>query len=552
MSSKIFQFWRTAVTIVTPLLLCPLIFYVKTSEAKCAFLIMTMAVFWVTECVPLPVTALLPIILLPFLGIMTTDDVCITYFKESNMMFIGSLITAIAVEKCLLHQRIALKALIHIGTSPRLLMLGLMLPTMFLSMWISNTATTSMMVPIVEAIISELNSEISKEGDMKEADQQKNIQKVREMLFLSVAYAASCGGVGTLTGTGPNLVLKGMIGTLFGSQTPVNFASWMAFALPTVIVNLFLCWAWLQLYFIGPPWKKSSVNVGSKKAIKKLLNTKYTELGPMTFQQFAVLVHFIILVALWFFREPRFMPGWGDFFTEEEERDCGKVVENQMVDDASSAMLIVFLMFIFPATLSFWPFTSLQDSKISPALLDWQYVQKRFPWGVSILFGGGFALAEAAEKSGLSTYIGGQLSGLESLPQWAMVVVICITIAALTEVTSNVATANILLPVLAEVARATEINPLYLMVPATVTCSYAFMLPVATPPNAIAHEASGMSSTQMMKVGFMLNILCIITSMVAINTYGVVLFNLDQFPDWANKTIGCADLEHNTTLLHPL
>ena len=186
-------------------------------------------------------------------------------------------------------------------------MLGLMLPTMFLSMWISNTATTSMMVPIVEAIVMELDMEITKEGSMNQERQARNKQRVREMLFLSVAYSASCGGVGTLTGTGPNLVLKGMIGTLFGSQTPINFASWMAFALPTVIVNLLLCWLWLQIYFIGVPWSKSMVNVGSQAAIKKLLEKKYAELGPITFQQVAVLVHFTILVALWFFREPRSM-----------------------------------------------------------------------------------------------------------------------------------------------------------------------------------------------------------------------------------------------------
>ena len=186
-------------------------------------------------------------------------------------------------------------------------MLGFMITTMFLSMWISNTATTSMMVPIVEAIVMELDMEITKEGSMNLEKQQRNKQRVREMLFLSVAYSASCGGVGTLTGTGPNLVLKGMIGTLFGSQTPINFASWMAFALPTVIVNLLLCWLWLQAYFIGVPWSKSMVNVGSQETIKTLLVKKYAELGPITFKQVAVLVHFSILVALWFFREPRFI-----------------------------------------------------------------------------------------------------------------------------------------------------------------------------------------------------------------------------------------------------
>ena len=218
----------------------------------------------------------------------------------------GSLITAISVEKCLLHQRIALKALTTIGTSPRLLMLGLMLPTAFLSMWISNTATTSMMVPIVEAIVIELDTELSKESHgMAESVRAGNRQRVREMLFLSVAYAASCGGTGTLTGTGPNLVLKGMVGSLFGGATPLNFASWMGFAVPTMLINLFLCWAWLQVYFIGLPWKKSLINVGSKSAIKKLLDKKYSELGPMTFQQVSVMTFFSILVALWFFREPR-------------------------------------------------------------------------------------------------------------------------------------------------------------------------------------------------------------------------------------------------------
>ena len=423
-------------------------------------------------------------------------------------------------------------------------MLGLMLPTMFLSMWISNTATTSMMVPIVSSIVTELDQEVRKslredgETEKQGEEQEKNTQKIRVMLFLAVAYAASCGGVGTLTGTGPNLVLKGMISTTFGSGTPINFASWMAFALPTVLINLLLCWLWLQVYFIGFPWQKSAVNVGSSKVIKTMLREKYAELGGMTFQQVAVLVHFTVLVGLWFFREPRFMPGWGDYFVQTEV-ECGVVKHSQMVDDASSAMFIVFLLFIFPSELSFWPFTSWSSSQPAPALLDWTFVQSRFPWGVSILFGGGFALAAAAGESGLSDYVGHQLAGLQSLPQWAMVVVICITVAALTEVTSNVATANILLPVLAAVARDTGVNPLYLMIPATVTCSYAFMLPVATPPNAIAHEASGMTTTQMMRVGFLMNIVCVIVNMVAINTYGVAMFDLNNFPDWANNTGNC-------------
>lgn len=538
------SFWRSWIVLLTPVLLSPLIFVIGSMEARMAFLLLLMAVLWVTEATPLPVTALLPVILLPVLGIMSTDDVCLTYLKESNMMFIGSLMVAISVEQCGLHQRIALQALLTIGTSPRLLMLGFMLPTAFLSMWISNTATTSMMVPIVEAVLVELDLQrVARDGDegQRRGLDEVGRRKVRELLYLSVAYAANTGGVGTLTGTGPNLVLKGMVGTLFGSSTPLNFASWMAFALPTVLVNLLICWLWLQLYFLGLPGKRNALAFGDKDAIRGVLQKKKEELGPVTFHQMAVLTLFIILVFLWFFREPRFMPGWGELFVEEVVDNCGQPSHVQLLDDASSSMFIVFLLFIFPSQLTFWPFTSWEDARPSKALLDWPYVQKRFPWGVAILFGGGFALAEASKRSGLSVWVGQELGVLGGLPDWAMVVIVCILVAGLTEITSNVATANILLPVLAEVARATSTNPLYLMIPATVTCSYAFMLPVATPPNAIAHEASGMETSTMMAVGLALNIFCICVNMVAINTYAIPMFGLDTFPEWANtsSTISC-------------
>jgi len=519
--------WRGILPFLAPLLLLPLV--TISGEGKCAFLILLMAVFWVTECIPLPVTALLPIVLLPLLGIMTTEEVCVTYFKESNMMFIGSLMVAISVEMCGLHRRIALKALLRIGTSPRLLVLGFMLPTAFLSMWISNTATTSMMVPIVEGVLLELEQQMEREGEAN----TKIKSKVRVMLYLAVAYSANMGGVSTLTGTGPNLVFKGMVSTLFGTSTPINFASWMGFALPTVMVNLLILWCWLQIYFIGfPGLKKSSFSIGDQDGIRKMLLKKYEDLGKVTFRQKAVLCLFSILVLLWFFREPRFITGWGDFWIEETD---GKV--HQIVDDASSAMLIVFLMFIIPSELCFWPFVPISESKFAPSLLSWPELQKRFPWGIALLFGGGFALAKASKVSGLSGWVGCQLGMISSLPSWCVVLVVCVITAAITEITSNVATANILLPVLAEVASATHTNPLFLMVPATVSCSYAFMLPVATPPNAIAHEASGMKTTQMMLVGFVLNITCLMVNMLAVNTYGVKMFGLDEFPSWANNSV---------------
>ena len=212
---------------------------------------------------------------------------------------------------------------------------------------------------------------------------------------------------------------------------------------------------------------------------------------------------------------------------------CLKV---HFVDDASAALLVVFLLFIIPSKLSFWPFKPLSESQISPPLVDWRTIHDRFPWGVMLLFGGGFALADASKASGLSNLIGEQLTVLHVFPTPAIVLIVCLMTGFITEVTSNVATANILLPVLAELAVATRTNPLYLMIPATVTCSYAFMLPVATPPNAIVYSASGMKTSEMVTAGFVLNFLCIGINVVAVNTYGRFMFDLDTFPQWANTT----------------
>ena len=528
-------FWRTFVIILTPLFLMPLLVKIGTPEAKCGFVILLMATYWVTEALPLPVTALLPVVLLPLFKVMTTNDVCIKYLKESNVMFMGSMMVAIAVEHCGLHQRIALKFLLLIGTSPRLLMLGFMLPTMFLSMWISNTATTAMMVPIVNAVMKELNKQ--ENSNPAHRANPENQRRIKVMIYLSIAYAANTGGTGTLTGTGPNLVLKGIVGTLFGNQTPLNFASWMGFAVPTMLVNIFLCWIWLQFLYLGPPWSsKTRLHFTNPESIKRILKQKYEELGPLNFHQIAVLTNFVILVCLWFFREPRFMPGWGGMFLSIEKDNCGIEKQVQVVDDATSSILIVILLFIVPSQLTFWPFVSLGSSKTSPALLDWRTIHDRFPWGVMILFGGGFVLADASKQSGLSNWVGNQLKVLEILPDYAIVLVICLMTGLVTEVTSNVATANILLPVLSELAKSIGTNPLFLMIPATVTCSYAFMLPVATPPNAIVYSASGMKTSEMMFAGAVLNIICIAVNVIAINTYGVYMFNLNEFPAWANST----------------
>ncbi|XP_066951640.1 Na(+)/citrate cotransporter-like isoform X9 [Macrobrachium rosenbergii] len=658
--SHIAPYWRSLVLVVLPLLLLPLPVVSATSAARCGYVILIMAAYWMTEALPLAITALIPVFAFPLLGILSTGECCLVYMKETNMMFLGGLTVAIAVEHCNLHKRIALFVILHVGQSPRRLMAGFMLTTMFLSMWISNTASTAMMVPIVDAILVELYATRSKKQeenataiDMSVTSGQNQLElspagengvsdghnkkeraeagggggtttevvttkstsltatppdeecrALRDMCFLATAYAANIGGTGSLTGTGPNLVVKGVLASAidtnnhevekedkitdeeidaanaevfrqrhimrralllgvaysanvggtgvvtgtspnlvlmavlqdsFSEPTGLNFATWMAFNVPGMILCVILAWIWLQVLFMGLFRKQSPIQQSTPErtaAVRRLIRQKYKELGPMTHHEATVLTLFIILVLLWLFRAPEFVPGWSAWF-----KDAFEGVE---VDDATPAMLIVTLLFILPARLNFWCFRNPKDPEPpqpSPACMNWQVVHEKIPWGVVLLLGGGFAMAEGANKSGLSAWLGDQLVAFDVMPKEAIVFVVSLMTAMLTEVASNTATASILLPVLKEMALNISVNPLYLMLPAAVCCSYAFMLPVATPPNAIVFSAANMKSADMMKAGFIMNIICVVVITVMINTLGVALFDLQHMPPWANSTI---------------
>ncbi|KAK2714007.1 Na(+)/citrate cotransporter-like isoform X2 [Artemia franciscana] len=566
---NVFPYWKSILVILIPLALLPLPVVIPTSESRCGYVVILMALYWMTEAVPLAITSLLPVVLFPLLGIMSTGDVCIAYMKETNMMFIGGLMVAIAIEHCNLHKRIALGVLLMVGSSPRWLMLGFMITTMFLSMWISNTAATAMMVPIVLAIIDEiykdeeeevfhdeymsnelkleekptkeeeyLESVVSsqqvivtarKPDKRKVSDEEVGQKNTRDAMMFSVSFSSNIGGTGTLTGTPPNLAMKATLNSLYPEQTDMNFATWMAFNVPGMLINVFIAWIWLQLLFIGFDWKAERENKQAQQKARALIKMKLKELGPMTFHEAMVLTLFIILALLWFFRDPQFIPGWAAPWHEI----------GIQVEDATAAILIVTLMFMIPAQPDFWclrPKEATGKVKAGPALLNWQVCQDKIPWGIVLLLGGGFALSDAVKVSGLSDWLGIQLEGLKVLPQFAILVIVCVMTAIVTEVASNTATANILLPVLAKMSEQIGVNPLYLMLPAAVTCSYAFMLPVATPPNAIVFTAGKMKAKEMIKTGFMMNIFCVIVLCALTETLGVALFDIKTFPDWANKT----------------
>ena len=596
---QLYNFRKSLIVVLTPLLLLPLPLKIGTSEANCGYAVLIMAVYWITEALPMAVTAFMPVVLMPCLGVMESKSLCQNYFKDTIMLLIGGLVLAVAVEKVNLHKRIALRILSLVGSEPKWLMFGFMLPTAFLSMWISNTTTTSMMLPIANSVMSELKDmenkgrkktryekeEAAKDKDIVNLEEPLNqiqiassnendsvmqnkgsdkmdslsfsvstdheekdtlqdkengglnplkskksakIENVCKGLTLCIAYAANIGGTATLIGTGPNLVLKGQVDTLFGSQSGLNFSSWFIFSLPNAIVTLLVAWMWLQLVFLG--WRslfqwQCNRNDISHQSSFRIIKQEYEALGSINFAEGSVLIHFITLAVLWITRDPHIFPGWGSLFKQG------------YVTDATAAILVMISLFFWPSERPscFCVHTKclITERKPKQPLIDWLTVAKKLPWSVIMVVGGGFAMAESCKVSGLSQWFGEQCSSLGFIPSWATVVIVCVMLACFTEVTSNIATATIFLPILAELAVSTQVNPLYLMIPATISTSFAFMLPVATPPNAIIFSYGQIRIPDMLRAGFVLNFLCIIVLNMAVNTWGKALFQFSEFPDWA-------------------
>ncbi|XP_076045479.1 Na(+)/citrate cotransporter-like [Oratosquilla oratoria] len=594
--------WKSFVIVLAPLIFAP-VAVIGSTEGRCGYVILLMATFWVTEAMPVAITALLPVVAYPVLGIMDTGQVCFMYMKETNMTLIGSIIVALAIEHCQLHKRIALFVILHVGQSPRRLLAGFMLTTMFLSMWISNTATTAMMTPIVSVVLCELykgreTKEALELGDLSTSSQDcaeatlsddaavsppmqsqeclvpnadearerypqpkakveapknaptldatasgaaaatsdENFRSLRNMCFLGTAYAANLGGTGTMTGCGPNLILMGILERDYTEPSGLNYATWMGYNVPGMILCVALAWLWLQLLYMSFSKKGNALghtSTETQRAIRDLITRKYEDLGPMSFHESVVLVLFILLVLLWFFREPEIVPGWGQLIQEINGPDM-------KVGDACPVMLIVILLFLFPSRLNFWCFRDPLDESApesSPACLTWEVVHQKMPWHLVFLFGGGFAMAEGVQKSGLSTWLGLQLATLDVIPKEVLVFIICFFVAMATEVTSNSATSATILPILKELATAIKVNPLYLMLPATISCSYAFMMPVATPPNAIVYTAANMRGSDLIRAGWFMKMACIVIATIMINTLGMAIFDdIKGVPSWANST----------------
>jgi len=420
------------------------------------------AIWWITEPIAIPITSLLPIVLFPLSGGLSLGETTAPYGHQYIFLFLGGFILAIAIEKWNLHKRIALNIIKLVGTNVNSIILGFMIATAFLSMWISNTATAVMILPVGVAVISHLT------------DNPKTIANENllfgKALMLAIAYSASIGGMATLIGTPPNLVLAGIIEKTY--NTEITFLQWFLFGFPLSIVLLFICWFYLTRFAYKFNQKEFP---GGKGEIERQLQ----QLGKITYQEKLILIIFLSTAFAWITRSfllVKFFPA---------------------MDDTIIALLSSFVLFIVPS------------GKNKEALMTWKDAIT-LPWGILLLFGGGMALALGFETSGLAGWIGNHMTLLEGTSIFILLLVLVTAVNFLTEITSNMATTAMLLPILVSLANILNVHPYILLVSATLAASCAFMLPVATPPNAIVFGSGYLKIEDMVKKGFLLNIISII------------------------------------------
>lgn len=621
---KLWRARKLILVVFIPLSLLPLPLIHPTSEACCAYVLMVTAVYWVSEAVPLGAAALVPAFLYPLFGVLKSSEVAAEYCKDTTLLLMGVICLAASIEKWNLHKRIALRMVMIAGAKPGMLVLGFMCCTVFLSMWLSNTSTTAMVMPIAEAVLQQLictgladshddsdtaeapeedgaapgkdesleknqlelmyrndNSECTKsefstlnEGHgvevngfgLKPISNQEfvrhanghlpqiaieipNVKRVKtrrdsqyptkrdhmicKCLSLSITYAATIGGLITITGTSTNLIFAEQFNTRYPDAKVINFGTWFIFSFPIALIMLVLTWLWLHFLFLGCNFRETCSLSKKRKTRREMMSEKriheeYAKLGPISYPEVVTGVFFILMTLLWFTREPGFVPGWTSLFEKKGYRT-----------DATVSVLLGFLLFLIPARR---PFSSSSSSSYSDdssesdplaPMITWKDFQRLMPWEIVILVGGGYALAAGCKVSGLSVWIGRQLEPMSGLPPWAVTLLACLLVSAVTEFASNPATLTVFLPILSALSETLQINPLHTLIPSTMCVSFGVMLPVGNPPNAIVFSYGHVQISDMVKAGFGVNLIGVAVVMLAITTWGTPLFSLTEFPAWA-------------------
>jgi sodium-dependent dicarboxylate transporter 2/3/5 len=432
-----------------------------------------MATWWVSEAIPLAATSLLPLALFPLLGLGSAQESATPYANHLVYLFLGGFMLAQTMQRWNLHRRMALTIVSRVGTSPSRIVLGFMCAAGFISMWVSNTATAAMMMPIGLAVIQQAVEAV--EADGSDVDTRPGHFHFGAALMLGIAYGASIGGVATIIGTPPNVFLAGTMSAIHGIE--ISFVRWLGFGIPFVLLFLPLTWLWLTK--VAFPLEIQSIPGGADR-----IQAELDKLGAMTTPEKRVAVVFGITAFAWTFR-----PLWTAW-----------IPTGSFVTDSTIAMMATIVLFLTPAGNG-------------ERLLNWEWAS-RLPWNVLLLFGGGFSLAAGFERNGLSAWVGSQLQVFAELPLPLFIVIVVVFIVTLTEFASNTASTAMSIPILAATATSMGLSPLVLAIPATVAASCAFMLPAATPPNAIVFGTGYFTVPQMVKAG------------IGVNLIGVILVSL--------------------------
>lgn len=496
--------WATviAIAIGIAILFLPTPDGLSAAGQRTAAVTYVMAVLWIVLPDNISAVSLIPLAAYPLLGITGAKKVCLAYADSNVFLYLGGFIIALSIEKQNLHRRISLHIISCIGSQPRQIVFGFILSTAFISMWISNTATTLLMLPIALALLDTLADSLSATGARRE-DVDKNLKSLSIAVLLGIAYAASCGGFATMVGTPTNPVLRGYFDKEFVplGYPPISSSHWMMLAIPMSLLML-VAVGWAMTRRLGEL-------PGVERIGRDFFRTKLHELGPMQAGERNVLLVFLATAVLWVLAQP-FEIGSLKLSSAPQLLESGlrslgfeAAGRAKMLDEATVAISMALLLFLLPG--------DRPPDGSRPRLIDWDHVEKKIPWGVLLLFGGGFAMADAFKETGLSEWMGRLFAQqMQGAPVWLLVVGTCALLTVMTEFTSNVATANTVLPVLGATAVALKIDPRLLLIPATISASCGFMMPVGTPPNAIVIGTGRVPVRSMIRYGLLLDVIGIV------------------------------------------
>ncbi|KAJ8728075.1 hypothetical protein PYW08_016460 [Mythimna loreyi] len=525
--------WRGVLGLLAPIILIFVLTPFPPEKCQwCAYTLLLMAVFWVTECIPLPVTSLIPIVIFPLSGVMDTNTTCSCYMNDSVMMFIGSMVLASAVEQSGLHRRLALFAIRIIGYSHYRLLFAMSVTTMFISMWITNTAATTMMVPIIFALL-----QIFENQNLLTIYEQNNsgeiiASDITTCYFCTASFSATVGGIGTLVGTGTNLVFKGLFQRAYPSAPEyLSFPKFSAFSVPFMIIveaAVYFCMVFMYIGFLRPKSaaaQSSKISEEGVLAAKNAVEESWKNLGKFSFWEYMVTILFSIAMMLFFCRSPQIFYGWGELISDYFKLDNYKYVR-----DSAAALLICFLMFLLPSTLDFFRnfYAKIDElpKKPVPSVLNWEVMDTMLPYSFMFLLGGGFALSEAAKKehSDLNGQIGAVLRNLDIFPNYFIMLLIIVFTIFITNFASNVAICNVITPIGMRLGREINIHPLWYNIVSGTAASFCFCLPVGTPGNLIIQSAAKIPTMKMVKAGIGPTVTTILISLISLYFWAPVVW----------------------------